>query len=85
MVCSFHTLTGTPACICMSPTEPALVGVSSAVIGSSKHLALTVRDGAHMKMHFAGAEAVFIFCSSLINGSCARKEADNPAEMTCVP
>lgn len=38
-----------------------------------------------MKVLFAGAEVVFIFCSKLVNGSCVRKKADNPAEMTCVP
>lgn len=38
-----------------------------------------------MKVLFAGAEVVFIFCSSLVNGSCVRKKADNPAETTCVP
>lgn len=38
-----------------------------------------------MKVLFAGAEVVFIFGSNLVNSSCVRKKADNPAEMTCVP
>lgn len=38
-----------------------------------------------MKVLFAGAEVVFIFCSNLVNGSCVRRKADNAGEMICVP
>lgn len=83
---SLPDITGThaPACICMSPTEPGLVGVSSAVIGLSlKQMfgSVGLREGAHMEVLFVGAEVVFVFCSSLVEGSCVSKQVDNPAEM----
>lgn len=38
-----------------------------------------------MEVLFAGVEVVFIFCSSLVKGSCVRKQVDNPAEMAYAP
>lgn len=78
------TATHAPARICMTPAERALLGVSSAVIGSSlKQTFGSVgwREGAHMEVLFVGAEVVFVFCSSLAEGSCVSKQVDNPAEV----